>query len=83
VTHAYNPSYSRGRDQEDCGSKQIVHKSLSQKYLSQKKRAGRVAHGVGPEFKLHYCKKEINVNNRFYKEPERNSTLLISESQIK
>jgi hypothetical protein len=33
--HIYNPSYSGGRDQEDCGSKaapQIVQKTLSQKY---------------------------------------------------
>jgi hypothetical protein len=34
-----NPSYSGGRDQEDCSSKparQIVHETLSQKYPSQK-----------------------------------------------
>jgi hypothetical protein len=34
---------------------QIVRKTLSQKYLSQK-WAGGVAQGVGPEFKHQYCK---------------------------
>jgi hypothetical protein len=36
VAHACNPSYSRGRDQEDRSSKsavQIVHETLSQKTL--------------------------------------------------
>jgi hypothetical protein len=39
VVHAYNPSYSGGRDQEDCGQSQpgqIVCKILSQKKPSQK-----------------------------------------------
>jgi hypothetical protein len=35
--------------------RQIVHKTLSQKYLSQK-RASRVAQGEDPEFKLQYRK---------------------------
>jgi hypothetical protein len=57
VAHAYNPSYSGGRDQEDCGSKpgQIVHENLSQKKkkkeqktITHKNRAGGVAQGVGP-----------------------------------
>jgi hypothetical protein len=44
VTYACNPSYSGGRDQEDCGSKPAWANSEtpSQKYLKQK-RAGRVA----------------------------------------
>jgi hypothetical protein len=49
VAQTCNPSYSGGRDQEHCGSKparQIVCKTPSQK------RAGGVAQGVGPEFKL-------------------------------
>jgi hypothetical protein len=53
VAHACNPSYSRGRDQEDRVSKsagQIVCRILSQKNPSQK-RAGGMAQGVGPEFK--------------------------------
>jgi hypothetical protein len=39
VAHTCNPSYSRGRDQEDCGLKPaqaIVHETLSQKNPSQK-----------------------------------------------
>jgi hypothetical protein len=31
---------------------QIVHKTLSRKYLTHKKSADGVAQGVGPEFKL-------------------------------
>jgi hypothetical protein len=56
VAHAYNPSYSGGRDQEDHGSKpapSIVHETLSRKYLTQK-RAGGVAQNVGPEFKSYF-----------------------------
>jgi hypothetical protein len=48
VAHACNPSYSGGRDQEECGSKplgQTIHKTLSQKYPTQN-RAGRVAQVV-------------------------------------
>jgi hypothetical protein len=40
-------------------SQQIVHETLSQKNLSQK-RADGVAQGVGPEFKPQYCKKKTN-----------------------
>jgi hypothetical protein len=36
---------------------QIVRKTLSRKKQSQKK-AGRVAQGIGPEFKLQYWEKE-------------------------
>jgi hypothetical protein len=36
--------------------RQTVCKTLSQKNPSQK-RAGRVAQGVGPEFKPQYCQK--------------------------
>jgi hypothetical protein len=39
VGHVCNPSYSGGRDQEDCGSKpawEIVHETLSQKTLQKK-----------------------------------------------
>jgi hypothetical protein len=56
VAHACNPSYSGGRDQEECSSKppwQIVHETLSRKNPLQKK-AGRVAQGVGPKFKPQY-----------------------------
>jgi hypothetical protein len=39
VAHACNPNYSGGRDQEDHSLKQprqIVHETLSRKYLTQK-----------------------------------------------
>jgi hypothetical protein len=37
---------------------QIVCETLSQKKNLSQKRAGRVAQGVGPEFKLQHCKKK-------------------------
>jgi hypothetical protein len=55
-----NPMYSGGRDQEAHSlnqPRQIVHETLPQKNPSQK-RAGGVAQGVGPEFKLQYRKKK-------------------------
>jgi hypothetical protein len=59
MAHAYNPSYSGDRDQEDCSSKPPwVNSSqdpIWKKNLSQKK-AGRVAQGVGLEFKPQYLK---------------------------
>jgi hypothetical protein len=39
---------------------QIIHKTLSWKNPSQK-RAGEVAQGEGPEFKLQYCKERKKV----------------------
>jgi hypothetical protein len=60
VAHAYNPSYSGGRDwgitvQSQLG--QIVCETLSQKKKKSQKRAGGVAQGVGPEFKPQYHNK--------------------------
>jgi hypothetical protein len=55
VAHACNPSYSRGRDQEDRGSKPAWGKSLRPYH---KKRAGGVAQDVGPEFKPQYHPKK-------------------------
>jgi hypothetical protein len=63
VAHACNPSYSGGRDQEDCGSK--LGKQFARPYLDKnpsQKRAGRGAQGVGPEFKPQYCQK-IKIKN--------------------
>jgi hypothetical protein len=62
---SYNPSYSRGRDQEDHGSKPAWANSsldLISKKPSPKSRIGGVARGVGPEFKpqYHTHKKETN-----------------------
>jgi hypothetical protein len=45
VAYACNPSYSRGRDLEQDPILKKTH---------HKKRAGEVAQGVGPEFKLQY-----------------------------
>jgi hypothetical protein len=50
------PSYSGGRDQEDCGSKPVQANS-SQNPISKipiTKRVGRVAQGEGPEFEPQY-----------------------------
>jgi hypothetical protein len=60
VTHAFNPSYSGGRDQEDLGLKppgQVVPRELIlEKPIT--KRVGGTAQGVGPKFKPQYCKKK-------------------------
>jgi hypothetical protein len=58
VAHTCNPSYSGGRDQEDCGSKSAWANS-SRDPISKIpiiKRVGGVAQGEGPEFKSQYCK---------------------------
>jgi hypothetical protein len=53
VTHACNPAYSRGRDQEDCSTQSAwansLRNSISKKPLT--KKAGGMAEGVGLEFK--------------------------------
>jgi peptide deformylase len=60
VAHTYNPSYSAGRDQEDCCLNQpgqIVHETISKnkkKIMKKMVGAGRMAQGVGPEFKPQY-----------------------------
>jgi hypothetical protein len=59
VAHACNPSYSGGRDQQDCSLKPAqakLHKTLTQKTL-HKNRAGGMAQGEGPRFKPQYHKK--------------------------
>jgi hypothetical protein len=57
VAHAYNPSYSGGRNQEDCSLK-LARANSSQDPISknplQKYRTGGVAQGEGPEFKPQY-----------------------------
>jgi hypothetical protein len=61
VTHACIPSYSGGRDQEDCGLKPAQANSSCDPHLKKtlhKKRAGGVAQGVGPELELQYHKKK-------------------------
>jgi hypothetical protein len=39
---------------------QIVHETLSEKNTSHQRRAGGMAQGVGPEFKLQYSQKKKN-----------------------
>jgi hypothetical protein len=45
-----------GGSQFETSPRQIVHETLFQKNPSQK-RAGGVAQGIGPEFKLQYHQK--------------------------
>jgi hypothetical protein len=57
VAHAYNPSYSGGRDREDLLSKPAQASSSGDpisKKTHYKKRTGGVAQGIGPEFKPQY-----------------------------
>jgi hypothetical protein len=35
VAHAYNPSYSGGRDQENCGSQPALVKQFTRPYLEK------------------------------------------------
>jgi hypothetical protein len=69
VAHAYNPSYSGGRDQEDRGSKPAWVNSSRGPYLKKTlhtytythttftKKAGGEAQGLGPEFIPQNCTK--------------------------
>jgi hypothetical protein len=65
VVHTCNPSYSGGREQEDCGSK-VARAHSSQDPISKipisKKRAGEVPQDIDLEFKLQYCKKTQKFN---------------------
>jgi hypothetical protein len=66
--HAYNPSYSRGRDEENRSLKPARQKglqTLSWKIL-HKNRSGGVAQGEGPEFKSQYCKKKKSNSEKIY-----------------
>jgi hypothetical protein len=67
VAHVSNPVYSGDRDQEDQGLKPTQAHSLRapvSKKLITKTEAGRVAQGVGPEFKLQHCKKKKIIINK-------------------
>jgi hypothetical protein len=63
VAHACNPSYSEGRDQEDCGSKPAWTGSF-QDPISKKKKITKtdwwsgVVQDVSLEFKPKYCNKK-------------------------
>jgi hypothetical protein len=60
VAHACNPSYSGGRNQQDCGSKPARANSSRDAIskLPNTIRAGGVAQGIDPEFKPRYSKKK-------------------------
>jgi ribosomal protein L44E len=61
MTHACNPSYSRGRDQKGRSLKPARANSSQDpisKKTHHKNRSGRVAQGVGPEFKPQYHQKK-------------------------
>jgi hypothetical protein len=61
VAHAYYPSYSGSRDQEDSGLKPAQGNSLQDPISKNpsKNRAGGVAQGEGPEFKPQNWKKKV------------------------
>jgi hypothetical protein len=67
VAHACNPSYRKlgGREQEDPGSKPAWENSsgypILKKTIIHTKKSGRVAQGVGLEFKSQYHKKKIQM----------------------
>jgi hypothetical protein len=60
VAHVCNPSYLRGREQEDHSSKPARANSSRDPILKNptRKRADEVAQGIGPEFKPQYHKKK-------------------------
>jgi hypothetical protein len=68
MAHACNPSYSGSKDKEDCGLKPAQANS-SEDTITRKKnhknRAGRVAQGEGPEFKIQYLKRKSCILNIF------------------
>jgi hypothetical protein len=70
VTHTYNPSYSGGRDQENCTLKP-AQVNISQDPVSKnritKNWAGGVAQEEDPEFNPQYGKKTKQKNRIMYK----------------
>jgi hypothetical protein len=72
VAHAYNPSCSEGRDQEDPSLKAAQANSLRDlisKNTLRKKRTGGVVQGVGPELKLQHGKKYPQKDRSHNKTP--------------
>jgi hypothetical protein len=65
VAHTCNPSYSGGRDQEDGGSAQAKSSRDTISKNPSQKTAGRIAQGVGPEFKPS-TKKQNKGKNAFF-----------------
>jgi hypothetical protein len=61
---------------------QIVCKTLSQKYLSQKKNAGGLAQGVVPDLKPQFCPPHQKENSLFSKMENRNGKQVLSRELI-
>jgi hypothetical protein len=65
VAHAYNPSNSGSRDQEDCCLKSALGKMFEKPYFKKthhkKKKKGWWSGCVGPEFNSLYHKKKVYV----------------------
>jgi hypothetical protein len=66
VAHTYNPSYPRGRDQEDLGSNPTGANNSRDPILKKPytKKSGKVTQSVDPEFKLQYYEKKMPVSNK-------------------
>jgi hypothetical protein len=68
VAYACNPSYSGGRDQEDCCLKLAWANSsqdpISEKPITRKKKkkVGGVAQSIGPEFKPQFKPSEVGFS---------------------
>jgi hypothetical protein len=62
VAHAYNPSYSEGRDQEDCSLKPAQANSSQDPILKKPITKMGWWSGVGPEFRSQYWKKKSLLN---------------------
>jgi hypothetical protein len=63
VAHTCHPSYSGGRDQENCSLKLAQANNswdVILKKKATKKKAGGMAQGIGPEFKAQYCQNKVN-----------------------
>jgi hypothetical protein len=83
VAHAYNPSYSEGRDQEDHVSKPVQLRPCLERVAQ--KRAGGVAQGVSPEFKPQYHKTNKHKKNQrgeVTKIKNRNKKTMIDKQEI-
>jgi hypothetical protein len=73
VAHAYNPSYSEGRDQEDHSlTGEIVWETLSLKNPSQKRTDGVAQTSAPTKEYILYCGKG---RGQVFTEPDRNRAL--------
>jgi hypothetical protein len=70
VAHAYNSSYSGGRDQEDHNSKPAQANSSTRPYLEKLFTKIGLAQGEGPEFQtlVPQKKRKENLHMETYRE---------------